>query len=247
MSVAPITVKREGKRVLASWTFADPGGRKAVSAELALSYGAPGNWRCRAWRLLPATIAGNTCTVELPSSPLPYYIYGSVIDGTRGRNSTPLVFPDLKALGLLDAKAGLPIDGCAEWGGFEPGQISFLRNQGMPCPDTAAPGKEGAQAALLPAGKTTSLMRPYCIAGLSHRLTAWVRAEKPTTVTLRLAGQFDNSQRMAEDTFPVTTEWTHIAMDLPTKNGLWTDLQFTATAPAGSAVLMDAVSFTPAN
>jgi len=243
MSVTPIAIERKGKRVHATWTFAAPPERKATSAELALSYGEPGNWRCRYWRVLPATIEGNACRTELPQSPLPYYIYGSVLDG--GRNSTPLFYVEPKQYGLLNPRAGLPIDGCAEWGGFEKNQVNFVRAQGFPTPEDIAPGKEGEQAALLPAGKTANFMRPYFIAGLPHRLCCWVRAEQPTTIILRLNGQFDDSRRMAEDTFPVTAEWTQISLDLPTKPCLWSDLQFTATAPKETPVMMDAVSFIP--
>jgi len=245
LSVSDITVEKQGKHVYATWRVSGPPERTVTGAELALSYGEPGNWRCRAWRLLPATIQGQTCRAVLPASPLPYAIYGSTFDNGRHRNSTPLLFVDPKAYGLLDPQAALPIDGCAEWGGFEPAQLAFTRNQGFPTPQAATPGKEGAQAALLPAGQTSAFMRPYCIAGLPHRLSGWVRADTPTTVTLRLTGQFDRSQRVAEEVIPVTTEWTPFTLDLPTKNGLWTDLQLTAVVPAGAPVWLDGVRLVP--
>jgi len=246
MSVTPITLKRQGKKVFAEWSFSGLPERAAASAEFALSYGEPGNWRCRAWRVLPAVITGKTCRARLPESPLPYYVYGSVIEGNRARNSTPLLYIEPQAGGLYNAKADLPIDGCAEWGGFEKNHINFVRAQGFSMPDTVAGARTGEQAALLPAGQTASFMRPYFIAGLPHRLTCYVRAEKPATVTLRLTGQFDRSERMSADTFTVGTEWAPVTMDFPTLNTAWTDLQLTAAVPAGSPpVLMDDVSFQP--
>lgn len=245
LEVTPIAIQRTGKGVTAQWSFSGPPERAAASAELALSYGAPGNWRSRPWRVLPATIAGGACSVALPKSPVPYYIFGTVIDTGGARHSTPLVYVEPKEYGLLDPKAEMPIDGCAEWGSFEKNEITWLQNQGYPAPATAPSDKKGEQAAVLPAGATTNFMRPYFVAGFPHRLTCYLKAEKPTTVTLRLHGQFDQSERMSADTFAVGTEWTRVTMDFPTLPAMWTDIRFTAAVPAGTPVLMDALSFEP--
>ena len=242
-TVTPLKVTRHGRKLIARWSFSSPPERKVTSAEVALSYGAPGNWRCRAWRILPATITGTTCRVTLPDSPLPYYITGATIDTYR--HSTPLVYVDPKKYSVLKKQADMPVDGCVMWGGFEPNQIGFLAGQGFPMPATSLDARMGKQAAILPAGKTTNFARLYFIAGLPHRLTCYLKAEKPTTVTLSLTELYDKNERMRENTVAVGTEWTPVTLDFPTAAGMYTDMPFTVTVPVGAAVLMDDLSFCP--
>lgn len=245
LSVSPITITRDNKGVTAEWTFDGPPARKAASAELIYSIGAAGNWRCRYWKKQSAEIRGNRCMTRLPQSALPYWIGGAVFDADGARHSTPLIPVEVQGAPLYSAKADLSFDGCSEWGSFEPNQIGFLNAQGFPAPKTSPDARDGAQAALLPAGQTTTFARPYFVAGLPHRLSCWMKAEKPVTVSVKLVGQFDNLTRTEEHAVAIGTAWTPVTMDFRTSEAMWTDLQPSVTAPAGVPVLLDSLTFTP--
>ena len=64
--------------------------------------------------------------MELPPSPLPFYVGGAVTDRQGFRYSTPLLRVDPAGVGLLQPQAKLAYDGCGVWGGFEPAGVEHL-------------------------------------------------------------------------------------------------------------------------
>lgn len=191
LAVTGLEVAPDGRggRV-ARWKYADP--RRPAKAELLVSYGEAGNWSSRCWLTLAAPAKGGDCAVPLPDAPLPCFVSGTVVDSGGFRSSTPLLRVQAgKGAALPD------YDGCAEWGGFEQGQVVYLRRHGLPVPPLSKESKEGSQAASLPAGQTT-LAPVFFTAGVPHRFSCAVKASRPAEVTLRLGGEFDGRPLAAQ-------------------------------------------------
>ncbi|CAN5863505.1 hypothetical protein BH18ACI4_BH18ACI4_28730 [soil metagenome] len=243
IKVTPLKVAKQGRNLIAQWNFSGP--RKVVSANLMFSYGDWGNWTSRYWSTLKAEIKGNTCTVTLPSSPLPYYIGGMVIDTDDFYYSTPLLRINPADFKLKGRSALLDYDGCSEWGGFERSHISYLLGHGYPAPSVSEDAREGTQSAILKVGKTT-IYPIYFTVGIPHRFTAYLKADKPVQVTVELSGQFNGKPTTQEQKFQIATEWTPVSMDFtPPSDILSVRFGANFTVPEGATVLADSVSFRP--
>jgi len=235
--VSPIVVTNETGRLIATWQF----NGTAASADLIASYGESGNWRYRYWHTFPATISGKTCRAELPAAALPCYVSGAVTGANQVRSSTPLALVEPTALGISPVMNLPDFDGCLQWGGFEERQIAYLvrhdrSGQTRWIPRVTNDAKEGQHAAILPAGQ---IVLPPILntAGIAHRLTCFMKADKPTTVKLQMAG--------AEREFSIGTEWTAIAMSATPAQTVMGNFVASITIPAESTVLVDAVEFHP--
>jgi len=239
--VTPVNVVKRGEDLVAEWKFSGP--RKVTSADLILSYGEAGNWTSRYWKTLPARIQGQTCTAMLPASSLPYYIGGTIYNADGFRTSTQLqrVFtPDFGIAGT----AAVDYDGAGEWGGFEEQHINYFREHGYTAPPVSNDARDGKQAAVLNAGKT--LVYPlYFTVGVPHRLSCFLKADKPTPVTLDLGGQFNGKPVNQTKEFQVGTDWTEVSLDFTPPPVTAVKLGVTFTVPEGSTVLADSVSFRP--
>lgn len=240
LEVSPVEVVKEAGPA-AAWKFQGP--RKAVAAELHLSYGDAGNWHSRWWKTARAEIRGDTCTAILPGGKLPYYVAATVIDADGFRYSTPTRRVDPADFGGKVNEAP-DYDGCAEWGGFEAGQLDFLRLHGHAVPPLAQDAKEGKAAARLPAGATT-LPPILFTTGVKHRFACFAKAEKPAQVTVELAGSFDGKRHAEKKQFSVGKGWTQLALDFLPPAAHSADLRATVVVPAGGSLTLDAVSFRP--
>ena len=239
--VTPIKVFKRGQQLMAEWKFSGP--RKVTSADLILSYGDNGNWTSRYWKTLPARIEGQICTAVLPVSALPYYIGGTIYDADTFRYSTPLqrvYTPDFGKAG----NTALDYDGAGEWSGFEEKHINYFREHGYPAPAVSNDAHEGKQSAVLSAGKT--LIYPlYFTVGIPHRFSCFLKADKPTAVTLDLGGQFNGKPLNQTKEFQIGTEWTEVSLNFTPPSVLAVKLGVTFNVPQGSIVLADSVSFRP--
>jgi dienelactone hydrolase len=237
LAVTPVEVVPEGGGRVARWKYAGP--RRFARAELLVSYGAAGNWTSRYWLTLPAEARDVACRAALPDAPLPCFVSGTVVDADGFRSSTPLL-----AVAAGKGEALPAYDGCAEWGGFEPAQITYLRRHGFPVPPLRPDAKEGKQAAALPAGPTV-LAPIFFTAGVPHRFTCAVKADRPAEITVQLGGDFDGKPQRQEQRFRVGTDWTELSLPFTPPPALVCGLRPTLTLPADTTILLDAVRFTP--
>ncbi len=239
LSVGGLTVKADGLRRVATWTFAGPGA--ASAAELLVSYGEAGNWRGRYWQTVKAAVDGRTFRAELPASGLPAFVSGTVIDRDGFRYSTGLL-----RVGPVPGAAAAPpdYDGCSEWGDFEEGQLPYLRLHGLPVPGLSKEAKSGKQAAVLKAGETT-LPPIHATAGVPHHFRAYAKADRPTAVTLRLAAPAGARHATAEKRFEVGAEWTELSLEFTPPADTSGSVRAVLAVPAGASVLLDQVTFRP--
>ena len=238
--LTPITVSRQGGEVLATWTFFAPPERQPASADLMLSYGEAGNWRCRNWITLPAQIEGSTCTARLPTSSLPIFISGSVVAENGYRHSTPMLRVDPGQHGLLGPQPN--VDSFAEWGGFETEMPAYM--YAFPKIATSPDARSGKRALILKPKR--QLMPPVLfIAGLHYRLEGYFKAATPAQVTVQLKGRFDAERRAKDLVVDVGRDWTPFHLDYPTDAAMMTDLSLTLLTPEDNTVLLDDLSFRP--
>jgi hypothetical protein len=226
----------------AMWTFDGP--RPVKSAELILSAGDAGNWVGRFWLTRPADIKEKTCSATLIGCPMPYYVSGTVIDEQGFRYSTPLVRVDPKELGMPETNTLPDYDGCSPWGGFEKDQVFYLVAQAFMNPTVSNDAKEGQQSAVFKAG--ANRMHPLLFtAGVPHRFTCWMKADKQADVAVQLNGNFDGQQKNEDKTFNVGAAWTQVSMDYTPPKALSAGLSAIVTVPKDVTVLVDCVSFRP--
>jgi hypothetical protein len=224
------------------WSFTARTERKIVSADLMLSYGEPGNWRSRYWITLPAQMDGQTCTVVLPASAVPYFISGTVVEENGYRHSTPLLQVDPREYGVKLTPPA--VDSFAEWGGFETGMPAYM--YAYPKIQTSPDARSGKQSLVLKPGRF-ALPPVYFTAGLRYQLTGYLKADQPTRVTVQLSGRFDGVRPVEERTVEVGTAWTLFRLEHQTLPAMMTDLSLALTSPAGRTVLLDDLSFRPVN
>lgn len=239
--VTPIKLAKVGNSLSAGWEFRDP--RGVASADLILSYGDDGNWTSRYWISLPAKIEDGTCFVKLPASPMPYFISGSIVDEKGFRYSTPLVKIDAK-VAKFDAKSPLlDYDGCSTWGGFEPDHVAFLKALAWMNPEVSTNAKDGTQSCVLKG--TVTARNIYFTAGVPHRFSCFLRAEKEIEVKVVLNGHFDGKSQVEEKSIRVGTKWTPVTIDYTPPKCVAGGLSANFTVPEGASVLLDEVRFRP--
>lgn len=240
LQVTPLRVEKKGKDTFARWSFSGP--RKAVSADLILSYGEEGNWPRRHWSTLPAQVKNGMAEIKLPPSNLPYYISGAIVDDKGFRYSTPIV-PVAPATFGNAKRAMIEYNGASMWGGFEKDQIQFLQGLAWPDPAVSTQAREGKQAASLK-GKT--LLPPLGFTTATpHRFCAWAKSDKATTITIDIGGDYDGKPQSQQKQFPVGANWSQVCLDFTPPKSLVAGTQATITVPEGASVLMDSVTFQP--
>lgn len=242
LKVSPLRLQKQGKEVLAQWQYSGP--RKVAGAELILSYGDDDNWPRRAWSTLPAKMANGVCSVSLPSSTIPFFISGTVVDSDGFRTSTSLLKIEPKTFGRNPKTKMLIANGAATWGGFEASDIRFLKGMAYPTPAVSDDAHSGKQSAKLVDGQN-SFAPLLFTAGVPHRFSAWVKADKATTLKLRIGSIGEGGGLTTEKEYSVSTKWTQITFDEVTQSAEIRDLTFLLTAPENTSILVDDVSYVP--
>lgn len=238
-TLAPPQLKEKQDRSLITWSFTGP--RKIVSADLIVSYGQPGNWRSRYWSTIPATITNGKCSIELQPTAYRRCAIGSVIDSDGFRYSTPMMWISAAETGKIT-----DYNGCSDWGDFEEADILYMRLNGIAPPQTSQDAHTGKQSALLKPGNTT-LPAMLFTAGLPHKFSCYMKANKEATVGAEIRGVFDGKAVADQDQFHIRTDWTEITLNFEAVSpwNLTGEIKPTIAVPEGVTVLVDSVELRP--
>jgi len=178
-----------------SWT----GDNTVTKAEVIVSYGEATpwlGWTQRACFVLPAVIENGRARARLPipSRTLPLIVWGNLTDD-KGvvTSATPLTLE-------MDALTALPVDARVELNTFIDGNLGdaeldfYLRHhQPLGGEVDRLVKHSGAQSlrfsqtdAKAKTASALTIPRLFTVPGLAHRLSVWVRAGKPTQLTVTL-------------------------------------------------------------
>ncbi|HLN28152.1 MAG TPA: dienelactone hydrolase family protein [Gemmataceae bacterium] len=236
LSVSPSEIQERNGRQTVRWTFQG----EAAAAELNASFQDEGHWHGRYWHTFKADVRDHTCSVELPSSTLPCYVIGNVIDKAGFRSSTPM--RRIEPSATADHSIVPSYDGCSDWGGFEENQLAFLSrhyrsgSQVRWLPQVSLDAKDGKQSALLPVGKTP--LPPILFTpDIPHRFTCFLKSDKPVEAILQLE---ESEKRIA-----IGTSWTEVRMDYTPSQSLLAAVHAALSVPPGANLLLDCATFRP--
>ncbi len=241
IQVSPLTIAKEGEHLVARWTYEGP--RRAESAELIVSFGG-GDWRGRWWITVPAAMKDGKCSARIPVGAEPCLVGGAVVDMDGFRSSTPLVQLSARALGIKTPAAVPDYNGCGQWGGFEAEHITYLKLHAFPTPAVRSDAKEGKHAAVFKAGKSP-LPPIYGTVDVHHRFTCWLKADKPTEVTLSLEARTPSDPLTTAKTVKLGTAWTELAIDFRPPQNTVGSVRAMVVVPPGVEVLLDGVTYRP--
>ncbi len=229
LTVSPVAI---GKDRQATWRFEGP--RKAVSARILVSYGAPGNWVSRYWLEVPAQVKDKTCTAMLPAASLPGYVIGTVFDDKSYAYSTPMIRCDATDKTAPPAPA---YDGCSMWNQFDAGQ-QFLKLHGLPTLPVS-----GGLARIT---ERKAMLGPILFtAGVPHAFRARIAAKKAAMVTVTLQGTFDGKMYSAEKTFALKAAENEIEMEFTPRVARSASLRAIITPHENGALQLGNVRFEP--
>ncbi len=174
-----------------SWSGENP----VVNAEVVASYGEPSGWlgwRGRAAFEIPAQIERNRARarVPIPCRDLPLVVWGSITDTNGVLTSTAPVTLTRETL------ATMPVDDDVNLNTFVDGELGDdvlelyrLHNQplgGDVDAEMKHSGKQSLRFSGNQADQEFQIQRLHHVPGMAHRLSVWVRADKPTPLTLTL-------------------------------------------------------------
>lgn len=269
-----LVVKNVGGSLVATWSWV--GSNPAKKAELLVAYGRTrpwhDGWLFRYHYAIPAKIKGQTATavIPVPEKGLEMLAYGNLIDKRDVITSTEPITVKPSRLGItrvdkLTLNTALMSD-------FSPADIEFFsRHNG----EEALPGKvdkEVKQAGEQSLRATGSMeFKLGHIPAHSHKLTLWLRAEKPSTLKITVTAAapacwqnhiVDILRRQYADPdepalkdikLPVYTmdaqvgsDWKEYSLDCP-YDGTPIEGYNLSIAPVGDAgtYWVDTISFTP--
>jgi len=188
-------------RLAAEWPWTGEG--EAKRAVLVASYGRilPWHgWRHRYYHEIPAEIKGCTARAEIPvpEPDLPMLVFGNVWDEREVLTSTDPVEATPRALGI-DAPTGRPVTAGCPRGALEPEDTRILQGtaQGFGRPDNTTAHSGRQSVALDPPDRSKKPRRGsevqmmlFNVYERDHRLSGWLKSEKPMMVDIRVRGQF---------------------------------------------------------
>ena len=184
--------RRSVDELVASWGWT---GENPVSkCELVISYGAVRPWHCwvhRYHHVVPAEMDGRAATAEIPvfEPGCERLAYGNVTDGRGVVTSTiPIaVRPDRLGISRPTATDNINTALVAD---FSPVEMVFLQRHGTPVPGTPDTDEKhgGTQSLRVDDPKAVISMKLGHVPDHSHRLTLWLKAEKPTVIQVQVVG-----------------------------------------------------------
>lgn len=232
----------DGRRVFRwNWKSSD---RKPAYAETAVSFGKPGNWKTRYWKVLPATLGVNVCETVLPRVGLSALAFGTVVETNGYRSSTTAIeIPPASDDVSLDT---IDYNGCSMWGDFEPKGMAYLTGLGLLGVDMAVTtnqARSGSQALVV----RETLRIPsalYYTARQPHRFSVFARSDEPSRLTVTLEGIFDGRPMTWSEESSTGPTWIEIAIPLTPPDCMAPNLGVTFRV-VGSPVSLDDVALTP--
>ena len=228
-------------QVQAAWLFSGP--RKIASSEIHYSYGEPGSWSSRFWITEPATRDGLGFTATVTQRQMPCLVYASVIDEQGFRYSTPIHEIDPRQPGEHPETA-LVYNSVSQWGDFETEHVDYLQRMAYMRPVVSDDAHTGEQSAELKPGK--HVLGPVLYTpGVAHRFTAYLKADQPSEVTVKLVGLFDGVPSVVEQTAAIGPEWSAVSLDITPPNVASSSLRPHVIVPDGATVLIDTVTLGP--
>jgi hypothetical protein len=204
-------VETTGGQRMFRWNWSSPA-RKAARAEIAYSYGKPGNWKTRYWVVQPAALGTNgTAEAVLPARDYPLMVFGTVFETNGCRSSTAAI--EVPALAGGAPLAAGDYNGCGMWGGFEEKDVAWLTLMGLMKPALTNGAHAGKQAAVVskPVRMSTSV---YYVAGVPHRFSVWAKSGAPSSLKVTVSGQFDGKPQAWTNEIATGPEWKELAIPL---------------------------------
>lgn len=182
------TGKRAG--LIGSWKWT--GGNRIVKAELIVSYGVATPWYGWVYRYhhpTPAQITGSSASVEVPVPEVktPILLYGNITDENGVLISTlpKIVLP--AEIGV-DQPTAKPRLNCYPLGDFSEDDWTHLVRTGIQFGEPDKAVKHAGTQSIRLGPKAVARMKLLHVPEHDHRLSVWLRAEKPTKVSIEVVG-----------------------------------------------------------
>ena len=179
-------------KLIASWDWS--GDNAVKKAELVVSYGAVRPWHCWVYRyhlVVPARIDGATASAEIPvyEPGLEMLVYGNVTDQQDVVTSTVPITVQPDKLGV-DRRTARENFNAALVRDFSAEEMVFLRRHGTIVPGEGDTDQKqaGLQSLRVEEPQATLPLKLGHVPQRAHRLTLWLRAEKPTTIRVQVVG-----------------------------------------------------------
>ena len=130
------------------------------------------------------------------------------------------------------------------------GAVSRMSRQfssgGVPCPVPSGAGTPRPVRYSAVLGGAADLRLPLLFtAGVPHRLTCALKADRPAEVTLALEGRFDGQAAEAREDGPGGRIWADVSLDIALPAAVRSELSFSVKVPKGVRILLNAVRFVP--
>lgn len=280
--VSELKMANEDGKLVGRWTWS--GENPVRKAELVVSYGRAlpwHGWLRRYHHPFAAGIDGNAASAEIPvpEPGLQLFAFGNVVDDRGVLISTVPVKVTPAELGIAKS-TGKPALNACPFGDFEPEDIVFASRMGWGAlPKMADPAEKhhGQQCVRIAARKAPKKGNPrkvsmplYNAYEQSHRLSVWLKTDRPTKVDLLVKGlppanwtskavkailaTMPDAAKLPEGAkFPsysreaqVATEWRELTLDCPFDGVPVEGYDLVISVPDDEAtVWLDDVKFTP--
>lgn len=267
-----LELKNVDGKLVANWSWT--GDNPAKKAELLVAYGRTrpwhDGWLFRYHHAIPAKIQGNSASAEIPvpERGLEMLAYGNLIDDHDVLTSTEPVTVEPEKLNITRL-ARLPLN-TALVADFSPDEVKFLSSHGETVPGKIDEEVKQSGKQSLRANQEVNLKLGH-IPGHSHKLSLWLRADKPTKLRISvrasppamwqfpivdiLRRQYPDSPKVAfEDIKPpvyssdveVDATWKEYTLDCPF-DGTPIEGYTLSLAQTGTAATwwLDTISFAP--
>jgi len=187
-----MTAKNVDGKLIASWDWT--GDNLITKAELVVSYGAVRPWHCWVYRyhyVIPAKIDGRTASAEIPVFEPGFELlaYGNITDERGVVTSTIPIAVQPDKLGITDPTAKQNFSTVLVTD-FSPEEMVFLERHGTPVPGKPDTNEKqgGAQSLRVDDPKAVVSMKLGHVPEHGHRLTLWLKADRPATIQVKVVG-----------------------------------------------------------
>lgn len=233
-------VEQKGGRPVFRWNWRSPV-RRPASAEVALSFGKPGNWKTRYWKVLHATLGEDgVCEAPLPRVNVPMMVFGTVVETNGYRSSTAAV----EVQAAAEATDPVAYNGCGMWGGFEEQEVAWLKGVGLLLKPSVTNDAHTGRQALVVQGKAGIATCVYYMAGRPHRFSLFAKSAEPAVLKITLNGVFDGQPKTWSVEAPTDPTWREISLTCTPPDCKAPNLGIEFET-GGKPIALDTVTFQP--